>query len=65
VANAGLTLEFTLERDTKNTVRYAEVPADPKAPEELAIGSLYVQKRTARELGGGDFPRRLKVTVES
>jgi hypothetical protein len=36
------TLTFTLERETKNTIRYAE-DANGNPP---AIGTLYVQKLT-------------------
>lgn len=56
-------VEFTLERETKNTVRYEEVPADPKVPEEVAIGSLYVQKKALRGIGNGQFPVTLTVTI--
>ena len=34
-------LKFTFEKETKNSVRYKEVPDDGKAP---VVGSLYVQK---------------------
>jgi len=34
-------LTFKLEKETKNTVRYAEVLEDGEAP---VIGTLYVQK---------------------
>jgi hypothetical protein len=49
------TLTFTLERETKNTIRYQE-DANGKPP---AIGTLYVQKW----LLGKEPPRRLAVTV--
>jgi hypothetical protein len=48
-------LTFTLERETKNTIRYAE-DASGKPP---AIGTLYVQKW----LLGNEPPRRLTITV--
>ena len=35
------TVVFTKEKDTKNTVKFEEVPADGKPK---VIGSLYVQK---------------------
>lgn len=35
------TIQFTLEKETKNSVRYAEVPAEGQPP---IIGSIYVQK---------------------
>jgi hypothetical protein len=51
------TLTFTLERETKNTIRYAE-DASGKPP---AIGTLYVQKW----LLGNEPPPRLTVTLDS
>ena len=36
-----VTVQFEYEKETKNSVRYAEVPEDGKAP---IVGSLYVQK---------------------
>jgi hypothetical protein len=50
------TLTFTLERETKNTIRYAE-DADGKPP---AIGTLYVQKW----LLGKEPPKTLTNTIE-
>ena len=35
------TVKFTVEKETKNTVKYNEVPAEGKPP---IIGTLYVQK---------------------
>lgn len=35
------TLTFELEKETKNSVRYKEVPEPGEAP---VVGSLYVQK---------------------
>lgn len=51
-------VEFEFERETKNTVRLAEVEGD-EAP---AIGSLYLQKHAYKKLGS---PRRLKVKIEA
>ena len=48
-------LSFTLERETKNTIRYQE-DSSGKPP---AIGTLYLQKW----LLGNDVPKRLTVTV--
>jgi hypothetical protein len=48
-------LTFTLERETKNTIRYAE-DADGKPP---AIGTLYVQKW----LLGKEPPQKLTLTI--
>jgi hypothetical protein len=49
------TLTFTLERATKNTIRYQE-DANGKPP---AIGTLYVQKW----LLGNQPPRKLTITI--
>jgi hypothetical protein len=49
------TLTFTLERATKNTIRYAE-DANGKSP---AIGTLYVQKW----LLGDKPPEKLTITI--
>lgn len=35
------TVKFTLEKETKNSVRYKEMPEDGKAP---IMGTVYVQK---------------------
>ncbi len=48
-------LTFTLERETKNTIRYAE-DTNGKPP---AIGTLYVQKW----LLGNEPPKNLVVTI--
>ena len=49
------TLTFTLERETKNTIRYAE----DASGKPLAIGTLYVQKW----LLGTEPPRKLAITI--
>jgi len=49
------TVQFQKEKDTKNTVKFAEVQTQGEAP---IIGSLYVQKWFV-----GDATQ-LKVTVE-
>jgi hypothetical protein len=49
------TLTFTLERETKNTIRYAE-DSNGSPP---AIGTLYVQKW----LLGNQPPRKLTITI--
>jgi hypothetical protein len=49
------TLTFTLERETKNTIRYSE-DADGKPP---AIGTLYVQKW----LLGKEPPQKLTIAI--
>jgi len=48
-------ITFTLERETKNTIRYAE-DVNGKPP---AIGTLYVQKW----LLGNEPPKNLMVTI--
>jgi hypothetical protein len=48
-------LTFTLERETKNTIRYAE-DTNGKPP---AIGTLYVQKW----LLGKEPPKTLVITI--
>ncbi len=35
------TVKFTLEKETKNSVRYKETPEEGKAP---IMGTIYVQK---------------------
>jgi len=49
------TLTFALERETKNTVRYAE-QTDGKPP---AIGTLYVQKWAL----GTNPPKEMTATI--
>lgn len=49
------TIAFELEKETKNSVRYKEVPEDGKAP---VMGSLYVQKWFAGNA------KSLRVTIE-
>jgi hypothetical protein len=49
------TLTFSLERETKNTVRYAE-QTDGKPP---AVGTIYVQKWAT----GQNPPKTLVITI--
>jgi hypothetical protein len=49
------TVKFSIEKQTKNSVRYKEEPAEGKAP---IIGSLYVQKWFA----GGT--KNLEITIQ-
>ena len=53
MSKAVVTFEF--EKETKNSIRYKEVPVEGKAP---IVGSLYVQKWFA-----GDA-KSLQVTLE-
>lgn len=50
------TLTFTVERETKNTVRYQE-QTDGKPP---AIGTLYIQKWAL----GQDPPEKITVIIQ-
>ena len=38
---SGQVVKFEIEKETKNSVRYKELPAEGQAP---IVGSLYVQK---------------------
>ena len=49
------TIKFEIEKETKNSVRYKEVPAEGQAP---VVGSLYVQKWFA------GASKTLEVTIE-
>ncbi|MEO9654791.1 hypothetical protein [Marinomonas sp.] len=48
-------IQFEYEKETKNSVRYKEVPEDGKAP---IVGSLYVQKWYAGN------SKNLEITIE-
>ncbi len=54
-----LTLTFTREKDTKNTVRYREVVPDG---DPGVVGSIYVQKFALKELGQ---PEQLTVVIRA
>lgn len=54
-----ITIRFEQERDTKNTVRFAEVPAPGAA---TAVGTLYVQKWQVIALGN---PQAITVTISA
>ena len=49
-----------MEKATKNTVRYREIESE----EPVKIGSIYIQKWVAKRLNGGEFPRKIRVSVE-
>lgn len=49
------TVKFEFEKETKNSVRYKEVPTEGKAP---IVGSLYVQKWFAGN------SKSLQITIE-
>ena len=44
-----IVVQFTAERDTKNTIRFTEVLTGPL--ETPKIGTLYVSKSSLKELG--------------
>ena len=48
-------IKFEIEKETKNSVRYKELPAEGQAP---IVGSLYVQKWFAGKT------KTLEVTIE-
>ena len=52
---------FEIEKQTKNTVRYRELERD----EPAKVGTIYVQKWVLRRLNGGEFPKRIKITIEA
>jgi hypothetical protein len=51
-----LTVDFTLEKETKGTFRYQEV----EVSQPPVIGSLYIKKYAT----GIDPPKRIRVIVE-
>ena len=51
------TLTFTIEKETKNTIRYQEQTVAGKPP---VIGTLYLQKWAV----GEDPPQKITVTIE-
>ncbi len=52
------TLVFTIEKETKNTVRFTEKP-DPGQP--AIVGTIYVQKWAFP----GDVPKEITVTIKA
>lgn len=48
-------IQFEIEKETKNSVRYKEVPEEGEAP---IVGSLYVQKWFAGN------SKKIQVTIE-
>lgn len=57
-----ITVEFSAERQTKNTIRFAEVENDlGPAP---VIGTLYVKKWALGQMGSDKVPSKLRVTME-
>jgi hypothetical protein len=56
MSDGKVTVQFDKERETKNTVRYAE------AGEEGRLGTIYVPKSTLAEIGE---PDTIRVTIEA
>jgi len=55
---SAVSLSFTKEKETKNTVRYQEAPEEGRPP---IIGTLYVQKWFL----GTASPKTLTLTLEA
>ncbi len=51
-------LKFVKEKDTKNTIRFAEQERDDGPP---VVGTLYIQKYALKQLGN---PETLTVTIQ-
>lgn len=54
-----LKAEFVFEKETKNTIRYAEEETDSPP----IIGTIYVKKWALKRLNGGEYPKRITVTI--
>jgi hypothetical protein len=54
-------LLFVVERETKNMVRFAEVPDEYN---EVAVGTLYVTKKTVAELKKNREKLEIKLVFE-
>jgi len=52
-----LTAVFSLEKETKNTMRFSEEPEGPPI-----VNTIYVQKWAVARLGK---PKRIRVTIEA
>lgn len=50
---------FLIDKETKNTVRYAEEETDSPP----IIGTIYVKKWALKKLNGGEYPKRITVTI--
>ena len=58
MADTQVKLRFVRERETKTTIRFAEV--DPR--DDPKVGTLYVKKALLHDLGD---PEELTVTIEA
>jgi len=56
--SAKVSVEMQAERDTKNTIRFAETAAE----DEQKVGTIYVPKSTLADLGN---PSTITLTIES
>jgi hypothetical protein len=54
-----ITITFAVEKETKNTVKFQEVPVKGQAD---YVGQLYVQKHTIEAL---DNPTTITVTIDA
>jgi hypothetical protein len=54
-----LSATFTLEKETKNTIRYQEIDGD----QPPIMGTAYVQKWALKKLGNGTAPSRITITI--
>ena len=59
-ARKTVTVEFTMEKETKGTFRYSEVTEGLNEPK---IGALYIRKSALAEMGFKEAPAKLTVTV--
>ncbi len=57
--NKAFAMVFGLERETKNTYRYNELPTDDGTPP--VVGTIYVQKWAL----GTKAPEKLSVTLQA
>jgi hypothetical protein len=55
-----LSLSFTVEKETKGTIKYQEVGVDGQPAFAPSVGTLYVRKSNFPD---GKFPRALAVTI--
>ncbi len=55
-----LVLKFTIEKETRNTIRYKEELGEESGSRDIAVGTIYIQK----EALGESAPGNLKVTIE-
>lgn len=60
-----MTVKFTMEKETKNTIKFAEVLPEEGFPAPK-IGSVYIPKSTLGEIGwkGGEQELVLEVKAE-